>query len=80
MPQNQSVIYICTWISNRVIKVQNLCGIMKATLKYLAGIAGPSGFSSKSTAEHVAQHCLFSMPASHRLTAIVTGNNTIHVS
>ncbi|KAL8465547.1 hypothetical protein ACS0TY_034873 [Phlomoides rotata] len=65
--------YICTWVSSRVIKVQKLCPVMKATLKYLAGIAGPSGFSSKSTAEHVAEDCLSSMPASHHLTAIVTG-------
>ncbi|KAH6809446.1 Rossmann-fold superfamily protein [Perilla frutescens var. frutescens] len=47
---------------------------MKATLKYLAGIAGPSGYGSKTCAEQVAQDCFCSMPAppSH-LTAIVTG-------
>ncbi|XP_065875074.1 short-chain dehydrogenase TIC 32 B, chloroplastic [Euphorbia lathyris] len=42
---------------------------MKETLKYLAGIAGPSGYGSKSTAEHVT---LSSSSASH-LTAIITG-------
>lgn len=41
---------------------------MKETLRYLAGIAGPSGYGSKSTAEQVTQG-LF---ASH-LTAIITG-------
>ncbi|XP_021889036.1 short-chain dehydrogenase TIC 32, chloroplastic isoform X2 [Carica papaya] len=41
---------------------------MKETLRYLAGIAGPSGYGSKSTAEQVTHHCL----PSH-LTAIVTG-------
>ncbi|KAL0356201.1 UNVERIFIED_CONTAM: Short-chain dehydrogenase, chloroplastic [Sesamum radiatum] len=46
---------------------------MKATLKYLTGIAGPSGYGSKTTADEVAQDCLSSMPTSHQLTAIVTG-------
>lgn len=41
---------------------------MKETLKYLAGIAGPSGYGSKSTAEQVTQGSV----ASH-LTAIITG-------
>ncbi|CAI9773795.1 unnamed protein product [Fraxinus pennsylvanica] len=44
---------------------------MKATLKYLAGIAGPSGYGSKSTAEQVTQDCLLSRPSP--LTAIITG-------
>lgn len=42
---------------------------MKGTLKYLAGIAGPSGYGSKSTAEQVTHGCT----SSHLLTAIVTG-------
>ncbi|KAK4394788.1 Short-chain dehydrogenase, chloroplastic [Sesamum angolense] len=46
---------------------------MKATLKYLTGIAGPSGYGSKTTADEVAQDCLSCMPTSHQLTAIVTG-------
>ncbi|KAK9066464.1 hypothetical protein SSX86_013786 [Deinandra increscens subsp. villosa] len=43
---------------------------MKGTVRYLAGIAGQSGYGSKSTAEQVTQDCS-SLPA--RLTAIVTG-------
>ncbi|KAH9624566.1 hypothetical protein KSS87_000720 [Heliosperma pusillum] len=42
---------------------------MKGALKYLTGIAGPSGYGSKSTADQVTQHC--SSPSI--LTAIVTG-------
>ncbi|CAO2819036.1 unnamed protein product [Amaranthus hypochondriacus] len=42
---------------------------MKATLKYLAGIAGPSGYGSNSTAHQVTQFC--SSPPN--LTAIITG-------
>ncbi|KAE9602640.1 hypothetical protein Lal_00050229 [Lupinus albus] len=44
---------------------------MKATLRYLAGIAGPSGFGSNSTAEHVTQHCFPFLPSN--LTALITG-------
>ncbi|CAA3021325.1 Short-chain dehydrogenase TIC 32, chloroplastic [Olea europaea subsp. europaea] len=44
---------------------------MKATAKYLAGIEGPSGYGSKSTAEQVTQDCLCSMQS--HLTAIITG-------
>ncbi|CAN0890378.1 Short-chain dehydrogenase TIC 32 B, chloroplastic [Linum grandiflorum] len=52
---------------------------MKATVKYLAGIAGPSGYGSKSTADQVTQH--FHLPFSSSssssspspLTAIITG-------
>ncbi|XP_071723679.1 short-chain dehydrogenase TIC 32 B, chloroplastic-like [Rutidosis leptorrhynchoides] len=44
--------------------------MMKETLRYLAGIAGPSGYGSKSTAEQVTQYCSF--PPNH-LTAIITG-------
>ncbi|KAF7838296.1 short-chain dehydrogenase TIC 32, chloroplastic-like [Senna tora] len=46
---------------------------MKATLRYLAGIAGPSGFGSNSTAEQVTdQH---SSSNSH-LTALITGGTS----
>ncbi|KAF7806055.1 short-chain dehydrogenase TIC 32, chloroplastic-like [Senna tora] len=45
---------------------------MKATIRYLAGIAGPSGFGSNSTAEQVTQQYSSSMPPSH-LTALITG-------
>ncbi|XP_047940727.1 short-chain dehydrogenase TIC 32, chloroplastic isoform X2 [Salvia hispanica] len=68
-----SFIYI--WISTIVrileLKVENLSPEMKATLKYLAGIAGPSGYGSKTTAQQISED---SMPSSHdNLTAIVTG-------
>ncbi|KAJ0890365.1 putative very-long-chain 3-oxoacyl-CoA reductase [Helianthus annuus] len=43
---------------------------MKGTVRYLAGIAGQSGYGSKSTAEQVTQDCS-SLPP--HLTAIVTG-------
>ncbi|XP_057442916.1 short-chain dehydrogenase TIC 32 B, chloroplastic-like isoform X2 [Lotus japonicus] len=44
---------------------------MKATLRYLAGVAGPSGFGSNSTAEQVTQNCSCSLPS--HLTALITG-------
>ncbi|KAD4889020.1 hypothetical protein E3N88_21093 [Mikania micrantha] len=43
---------------------------MKGTVRYLAGIAGQSGYGSKSTAEQVTQDCSSLPPY---LTAIVTG-------
>lgn len=46
---------------------------MKATLRYLAGIAGPSGFGSNSTAEHVTQNCSQFLPSN--LTALITGKS-----
>ena len=50
---------------------------MKATLKYLAGIAGPSGYGSNSTADQVTQFC--SSPP-NLLTAIITGNLLLNLS
>ncbi|TMX01503.1 short-chain dehydrogenase TIC 32, chloroplastic [Solanum pennellii] len=44
---------------------------MKATLKYLAGIAGPSGYGSKTTAEQATKD--FSNSSNSQLTAIITG-------
>ncbi|PON96693.1 Short-chain dehydrogenase/reductase [Trema orientale] len=44
---------------------------MKETLRYLTGIAGPSGYGSKSTAEQVTANCSSSLPS--HLTAIITG-------
>ncbi|CAN4088087.1 unnamed protein product [Withania somnifera] len=44
---------------------------MKATLKYLAGIAGPSGYGSKTTAEQATRD--FSNSYNSHLTAIITG-------
>ncbi|XP_022851123.1 short-chain dehydrogenase TIC 32, chloroplastic-like isoform X2 [Olea europaea var. sylvestris] len=52
-------------------KVLNSVSFMKETLKYLAGITGPSGYGSKSTAEQVTQDCMGFIPSN--LTAIVTG-------
>lgn len=52
-------------------KFQNF-GVMKATLKYLAGIAGPSGYGSKTTAEQATKD--FSNSSNSQLTAIITGN------
>ncbi|XP_073042213.1 short-chain dehydrogenase TIC 32 A, chloroplastic [Primulina eburnea] len=54
-------------------KVLFLAPMMKETLRYLAGIAGPSGYGSKTTAEEIARDCCGSMPADSQLTAIVTG-------
>ncbi|KAG6584206.1 Short-chain dehydrogenase TIC 32 B, chloroplastic, partial [Cucurbita argyrosperma subsp. sororia] len=42
---------------------------MKETLRYLVGMAGPSGYGSKSSAEQVTEHLQCSSP----LTAIITG-------
>ncbi|KAH8492960.1 hypothetical protein H0E87_022276 [Populus deltoides] len=44
---------------------------MKETLRYLAGIAGPSGYGSNSTAEQVIQD--YACPGPPHLTAIITG-------
>ncbi|XP_015954577.1 short-chain dehydrogenase TIC 32 B, chloroplastic isoform X2 [Arachis duranensis] len=46
---------------------------MKGTLRYLAGIAGPSGFGSNSTAEQVTHQHHSSSSSSSNLTAIITG-------
>lgn len=45
--------------------------LMKATLKYLVGTVGPSGYGSKTTAEQVTQICSLSFTS--QLTAIITG-------
>ncbi|XVF09338.1 hypothetical protein REPUB_Repub07fG0083700 [Reevesia pubescens] len=49
------------------------CTLMKETLRYLAGIAGPSGYGSKSTAEQVAEDCSCLVHTHQHLTAIITG-------
>ncbi|KAK4402436.1 Short-chain dehydrogenase, chloroplastic [Sesamum angolense] len=47
---------------------------MKATLKYLAGSEGPSGYGSNTTAQQVAQDCFCSnIIPNPQLTAIITG-------
>ncbi|KAL5725489.1 NADP-retinol dehydrogenase [Ranunculus cassubicifolius] len=48
---------------------------MKETIRYLAGVAGPSGFGSKSTAEQVTQDCSW-FQSSSQLTAIITGGTS----
>ncbi|XP_028769951.1 short-chain dehydrogenase TIC 32, chloroplastic [Neltuma alba] len=47
---------------------------MKATLRYLAGMAGPSGYGSNSTAEQVTEDC--SCFLSSQLTALITGGTS----
>lgn len=71
---------VCFWFCTVVTLVLNckvlfLAPMMKETLKYLAGIAGPSGYGSKTTAEEIVTGCCSSgsMPANIQLTAIVTG-------
>ncbi|XP_071731707.1 short-chain dehydrogenase TIC 32 B, chloroplastic-like [Rutidosis leptorrhynchoides] len=68
-------IYICTYYIFVVIAfvwwfVIRCKPNMKGTMRYLAGIAGQSGYGSKSTADQVTQDCS-SLPPN--LTAIVTG-------
>ncbi|KAI5665170.1 hypothetical protein M9H77_24493 [Catharanthus roseus] len=70
---HESLIY--TWFSTiaSILQFKQVLsfGLMKATIKYLAGIAGPSGYGSKSTAEQVThQRHSSSFPP---LTAIITG-------
>ncbi|KAK3033488.1 hypothetical protein RJ639_032717 [Escallonia herrerae] len=50
---------------------------MKEALRYLAGVAGPSGYGSNSTAEQVTQDCSCPSPSHHPLTAIVTATSGI---
>lgn len=58
--------------------ILSLGKLMKETLRYLAGIAGPSGYGSNSTAEQVTQnYSISSSSTSHPLTAIITGNSTV---
>lgn len=67
--------WICSIVRELQVRVVRLRRVMKATLKYLTGFAGPSGYGSKTTAEQVAQDCFFfsdTTPFNH-LTAIVTG-------
>ncbi|KAK3037550.1 hypothetical protein RJ639_030358 [Escallonia herrerae] len=58
---------------NQMLQPKKLPMIMKEALRYLAGVAGPSGYGSNSTAEQVTQDCSFLRPSYHPLTAIVTG-------
>lgn len=67
-------LYICVYIFGVIALVWRVVirckQNMKGTVRYLAGIAGQSGYGSKSTAEQVTQHSS-SLPP--HLTAIVTG-------
>ncbi|XP_031092437.1 short-chain dehydrogenase TIC 32, chloroplastic [Ipomoea triloba] len=66
--------FICTWFTSIAAVVHHQFPLMKATLKYLAGIAGPSGYGSKTTAIQISQDCSLSHHHHHHpLTAIVTG-------
>lgn len=63
-------------VAGKVVK--NFYSIMKETLRYLTGIAGPSGYGSNSTAEQVTQDSSsssspFCSLSNSQLTAIVTG-------
>ncbi|KAI3726981.1 hypothetical protein L1987_66788 [Smallanthus sonchifolius] len=70
----KTTIYICVYIFGVIALVWRVvirCKTnMKGTVRYLAGIAGQSGYGSKSTADQVTQDCS-SLPP--HLTAIVTG-------
>jgi len=59
--------------SNVFVSATLLKEPMKATLRYLAGMAGPSGFGSNSTAEQVTEHSSCFLPSS--LTALITGKS-----
>lgn len=63
-----TIVWGCCTLAIQVSK------IMKETIKYLAGIAGPSGYGSNSTADQVTEdYFSCSLPNSHHLTAIITG-------
>lgn len=68
--------FIYTWFSTIAAILQFKIpsfALMKAALKYLVGIAGPSGFGSKSTADQVTQHSSINS----QLTAIITGTYSL---
>ncbi|KAL7105944.1 hypothetical protein ACP275_07G079100 [Erythranthe tilingii] len=74
-------IYIMWNIYNSIVvryllkysKVLSLSSAMKETLKYLTGIAGPSGYGSKTTAHQISLDSLSPSIPPSLLTAIVTG-------
>lgn len=51
----------------------------RETMRYLLGLAGPSGFGSSCTGEDVTQH-IYSSNCSSDLTAIITGNLSLPLS
>lgn len=69
-------LYICGFF---LTKLASLClevlsdVLMKETLRYLAGVAGPSGYGSNSTAEQVTEASSSCSLFPSQLTAIVTG-------
>lgn len=71
----KTLLYICINIFGVIAFVWKFvirCKLnMKGTMRYLSGIAGQSGYGSKSTADQVTQDCSLLHP---NLTAIVTGN------
>ncbi|CAL5328070.1 unnamed protein product [Camellia sinensis] len=78
-PQIMQQICSCCLSGERDCK---FCVLMKKTLRYLAGVAGPSGYGSNSTAEQVTQQdCSFLLPSSQaELTALVTGPSSIQAT
>jgi len=63
---------VCSLTFKRHLSLQH-SKAMKATLRYLAGMAGPSGFGSNSTAEQVTEDCSCFLPSA--LTALITGKS-----
>ena len=64
---------VCSLTFKRHLSLQH-SKAMKATLRYLAGMAGPSGFGSNSTAEQVTEDCSSFLPSA-ALTALITGKS-----
>ncbi|RWW86028.1 hypothetical protein BHE74_00005250, partial [Ensete ventricosum] len=55
-----------------IAEAEAVCSTMRETLRYLLGVAGPSGFGSSCTGEQVTQDIYCSNPSN--LTAIITEN------
>ncbi|KAF6157428.1 hypothetical protein GIB67_004366 [Kingdonia uniflora] len=64
---------VSKFMSSRVLSAFVL-NPMKGTLRYLAGLAGPNGFGSNSTADQVTEDS--SSTTSSHLTAIITGGTS----
>ncbi|KAK4749657.1 hypothetical protein SAY87_027106 [Trapa incisa] len=63
---------ICGFFLTKLAQVLSAV-LMKETLRYLAGVAGPSGYGSNSTAEQVTDPSSSCTHFPSQLTAIVTG-------
>lgn len=64
--------YVAGLISVAMSVMIQVYAMMKETFKYLAGIGGPSGYGSSTTAEQVVAEEFSSCSHPH-LTAIITG-------